>query len=247
MDINWKIECEDIQKVKALVSQFHDHPLLRKRREENLSPDKQPADRAEVWWAMVSCLVTTQQRSGPHSRASRFINQEPFQLDFDRCKQEADLDLFAESVLQKAGLRRYNVVAGEIARNWSYFAEQWQAVQCKLEQLANDQTVHGEREAAKFLARELHGVGPKQSRNLLQALGLTRYEIPLDSRIIKWLNGLGFPVHLSSQALTDINYYLFVEDGIHALCKASDVVPCILDAAIFVSYDGEGWNDNNVF
>jgi hypothetical protein len=31
------------------------------------------------------------------------------------------------------------------------------------------------------------GVGPTQARNLLQSLGLTWYEIPLDSRVVRWL------------------------------------------------------------
>src|SRR3712207_8726784 len=34
----------------------------------------------------------------------------------------------------------------------------------------------------------LKGFGPKQSRNLLQGLGLTRYEIPIDIRITRWFN-----------------------------------------------------------
>ena len=39
-----------------------------------------------------------------------------------------------------------------------------------------------ERETARWIASRLVGFGPKQSRNLLQSLGLGRYEIPLDSR-----------------------------------------------------------------
>ena len=33
------------------------------------------------------------------------------------------------------------------------------------------------------MSERLAGFGPKQARNLLQGLGLTRYEIPIDSRI----------------------------------------------------------------
>src|SRR5262249_34104697 len=90
------------------------------------------------------------------------------------------------------------------------------------------------------------GFGPKQSRNLLQCLGLTRYEIPIDSRITEWLNEFGFPVHLSAPVLGDRAYYCFVMDGVRELCKVSDVLPCILDAAIFASSDGQGWTEENV-
>jgi hypothetical protein len=35
---------------------------------------------------------------------------------------------------------------------------------------------------AGYIQETFEGFGPKQSRNLLQALGLTRYEIPIDIR-----------------------------------------------------------------
>jgi hypothetical protein len=70
-------------------------------------------------------------------------------------------------------------------------------------------------------------------------LGLTRYEVPIDSRITRWLNEFGFPVTLSADALSDRNYYRFVSEGIRELCDACHIYPCLLDAAIFSSYDEE--------
>ena len=70
---------------------------------------------------------------------------------------------------------------------------------------------------------------------------LTRYEIPVDSRITKWLKKLPFPVPLSANLLIDTEYYEFVEAGIQALCAACDLFPCVLDAAIFASFDKEEW------
>jgi len=40
--------------------------------------------------------------------------------------------------------------------------------------------------------------------------------------------------------------YNFVCGGIQTLGKASDVLPCILEAAIFASFDGDQWTDENV-
>ena len=91
--------------------------------------------------------------------------------------------------------------------------------------------------SATIIMGSLKGFGPKQSRNLLQALGLTRYEIPIDSRITKWLNHFGFPIKLSAAALADPNYYNFVLDGFQKLCEAADIYPCVMDAAIFASSD----------
>jgi hypothetical protein len=71
----------------------------------------------------------------------------------------------------------------------------------------------------------------------MQSLGLTKYEIPIDSRITKWLNDFGFPVTLSANVLSDQNYYNFVLDGFQKLCSAAEIYPCVMDAAIFASND----------
>jgi hypothetical protein len=90
------------------------------------------------------------------------------------------------------------------------------------------------------------GIGPKQSRNLLQGVGVSKWETPIYSRITKWLNVIGFPVKLSANALADRNYYNLVSEGFQKLCAASEVAPCALDAAIFSSYDGDVWTEENV-
>jgi hypothetical protein len=79
---------------------------------------------------------------------------------------------------------------------------------------------------------------------VLQDLCLTRYEIPIDSRVTNWLNNtLEFPVKLSSTALSDANYYKFVQRGIRELCQACELLPCIFDAAVFSLKDGDAWED----
>jgi thermostable 8-oxoguanine DNA glycosylase len=105
--------------------------------------------------------------------------------------------------------------------------------------LRRTRTQKSELESADFIDDTLKGFGPKQSRNLLQELGLTRYEIPIDSRITRWLNDFGFPVTLSADALSARNYYSFVSEGVRELCEACGIYPCLLDAAIFSSYDEE--------
>ena len=62
----------------------------------------------------------------------------------------------------------------------------------------------------------------------------------------KWLTGFGFPVKLSAGALADQGYYEFVMDAVQQLCKEADVFPCVLDAAIFSSYDDGGWSEENL-
>jgi len=89
-------------------------------------------------------------------------------------------------------------------------------------------------------------VGPKQSRNMLQRLGLSRFEIPIDSRIAKWLNAFGVPVHLNAWPLPDGDYYNFVSQGFQSLCEACEIFLCVLDASMFPSFDGGKWTADNV-
>jgi len=107
-----------------------------------------------------------------------------------------------------------------------------------LRKASKNHTLEMETEAADFIDDCLHGFRSKQSRSLLHNLGLTKYETPIDSRITRWLNDfIGFPVYLSATALADLSYYKFVSEGFRELCAASDPYPCMLDAAIFSSFD----------
>ena len=101
-----------------------------------------------------------------------------------------------------------------------------------------------ERKAALYIQNTFSGFGPKQSRNFWQSLGLTRYEFVLDSRVLKWLRSIDFPLPLSSMALGEEKYYCFISDILRNWCIQTGVLPCILDAAIFSSYDFEEWPED---
>jgi hypothetical protein len=44
--------------------------------------------------------------------------------------------------------------------------------------------------------------------------------------------------------LSDEAYYEFVEDGFRLLCEKAEVWPCMIDAAIFVSFDQEAYSED---
>ena len=88
--------------------------------------------------------------------------------------------------------------------------------------------------------------GPNTPQELFTVSWSHKYEIPVDSRITNWLKDFGFPVALSAAGLQDRAYYHFVSDGIQRLCDEAGIYPCVLDAAIFSSYDSGGWNVENI-
>jgi hypothetical protein len=247
MKQNWLIEPKDIEKVRSLVEMHQGNPFVKKRVERNLRPDKAKVEKLDFWQQMVGCLLTTQQRADPETPVGRFIATQPFGLAYPVCLARTDVRVFANKLLTEwRGIRRTTIIPDQLAENLRVLENGlWAQMLERLEHLRLHQDQATERTTADFIADHLSGFGPKQSRNLLQCVGLTRYEIPIDSRIADWLNDFGFPVHLSASALSDRHYYCFVLDGIQVLCKASEVTPCILDAAIFVDRNPAAWTEEN--
>ena len=247
MRIQWVIDKQDAERVAEFVSSHRTRSFVQHRIEKNVWGPAPGFGREMFWQAMVTCLLTTQQRSGPESAVTRFISTDPFPLDLHACVQQPEVDDYVERIVTDfGGLRRARSIGEEVRACLAWLEGQggWLAIECEARGLAEcrRRRPHGsdklvERAAARLVAEKLKGFGPKQSRDLWQTLGFTRYEIPLDSRITKWLNAIEFPVKLSASGLADTNYSDFVMDGVQELCAASEVLPCVLDAAIFASFD----------
>jgi len=244
--ILWEVSSKDIQEIKTFVKQQHKNKFVQTRIKKNLAKSKSRITKSVFWRNLVSCLVTTRQRSGPNSFINKFLNSDSFLLVYSLCKYKPRIEYVAEKNLAKYRLRRSKVLAEQIKENLIYLESHWKEVSERLEELRIKQNIKTERKSAGYFQERFKGLGPKQSRNLLQTLGLTRYEIPIDSRITKWLNSFGFPVKLTAQGLSDTNYYNFISDGIQHLCRKSNIYPCVLDAAIFSSFDKDEWAEKNI-
>lgn len=249
MKLLWQIENSDIQKVLEFYNEHKDNCLVKNRIERNVEGNIPDFSKEIFWHKMISCLLTTQQRSGPNSPVKRFIYTKPFPLAYDKCKSRDNLKRFVEKTITDFGRIRWgNKIGEEVKNNFLWLEKEggWGSIKNMFAELKANNSKKIEREWAEFLAnkdsnrkKRLKGFGPKQSRNLLQSLGLTKYEIPIDSRIIKRLKEFGFPIELSASALADKNYYNFILEGIQKICDAIGIYPCLLDAAIFASFDEE--------
>jgi len=248
MRIIWEFDPDDIAKIKTFFGQHADNPFVKARISTNLKVHKSPITKDVFWKKIVECLLTTQQRSGPESFVIKFISTNPSPLAYELCAEQENLAEFAKTILSDfGGLRRSTSIGKELAVNMLFLSDVgWKATVQHLNEVRLNSTPDTEKDAANFIAENFKGFGPKQSRNLLQSLGISQYEIPIDSRITKWLNAIGFPVKLTANALQDRNYYNFVSDGFQKLCEACDIMPCVLDAAIFSSYDEGKWTAENI-
>jgi len=225
----------------------NENPFLKARISRNVEKKNLTIDKDTIIKTLIMCLLTSQQRSGPNSLVGEFLTKKPFPITNKTITETENIQLFIKQILKQNGLTRYiNRISEFFSENIKKIKnDNWKLIE-RLEYLNNNQSKNAERELADFLNDWLKGFGPKQSRNFLQALGLTKYEIPIDSRIIGWLNEFGFPVGLTSLPLSDKGYYHFISDGIQELCLKAKIYPCVLDAVIFSSYDNNEWKEENI-
>jgi hypothetical protein len=239
MNLTWQVNSEDAQKVKDfLASQGGNRWYIDRIAKVGAGKPKE-VTKDEAWRAMIYCLLTTQQNSSREAPITRFHKQEPYPLSYPACVLEKNLvEMVTDTLTSFGGIRRTNRIADELATNFHRLEDgTWDELLPSLNGLCANDDPKLERSTARQIAGGLKGFGPKQSRNLLVELNLARTEIPIDSRIIKWLNNLPFPIHLNQTALSDPDMYELILDGFQALAKAADVLPTLLDAAIFGSFD----------
>jgi len=237
MTFQWIITPEDEQRYREFVAKYQAHPLVIERLERNVQRTTVDISADTVWARVVSCLLTTQQKSGRASRVARFIQKEERLFSFTFCRESDCLAAVAKEALKQAGLRRSERISAEICHAMTVFKESWQEFELTLGNLYDQPHAKAERAVARWIQDQLKGFGPKQSRNLLQWLGLSQHEVPLDSRMMKVLRRLNFPVPLSREALADEEYYCFVLDGLHTILARIEVKPCVFDACAFASFE----------
>jgi hypothetical protein len=244
MYIRWHVTHHDKNVVRSLIKSQEDTVLVRDRRERNLSKKKDQVTRERLWRAVVCMRLTTLARSGPEGKLAQFQRLEPFPLSYNVCRETRSLKTFILQILREHQVGRHPpTISSQLASNLDRLERgDWDALLDKCNQLTECVPRAVEVEVADFVDDTLKGFGPKQSRNVLQALGLTRFEIPIDSRVTTWLNeALKLPFRVTSMALGDGDYYGLISDAICELCERCCDFPCILDAAIFGSKDGDRW------
>ena len=250
--VKWSFSKEEINRTRGIIADQRDNPFVRTRREKNVKKAQITVTEQQFWNAHLAALLTSQQRSGPDSYVSQFLKNEIHTLGLDRCRDANNISRFVSEILEEhGGIRYYNNIGDACERNLkrldsSGWAELWDELEKLIvlrEREHKDADYATERQVSTFLSDRfagggLHRVGSKQSRNMLQILGLTRFEIPLDSRITKWLNAnFDLPYRVSGDGLGNPEYYHFIMDLVQDGCAKANVVPCIFDAAVFSSYD----------
>jgi hypothetical protein len=252
-DLVRNVSNSDVVSVQSLIARSSDTYFFRDRRARNITPPPPEFSFREFWRVLLGCLLTTQQRSTKGSPVDRILEMTPFPLSFEACKAQQSVQRFVlKGIEDFGGIRRGITISSQAAENWTRLerglwkqAEEWFL---SLQQQRSREPERGdsvlEREAAHWADQNFAGLGPKQSRNLWQWLGLTRFEIPLDSRVTNWLND-NLATKIDVKRLGQLRYYESALDGVQAICEKAQVVPCELDAAAF-DYEDLGLGNGKI-
>jgi thermostable 8-oxoguanine DNA glycosylase len=256
--LTWSIPEEQLATIREFYLRYEKSPMVNQKRDRNVNGQHLDFSRNNFLKAILCCLCTSQQRSGPESKVARFLRLRPFPITESFCRSKKEnLSDELKNQLSVAGIRFSKQIAEYFTENLSRLdASQWQI----LKEL-NDYNTSGnideawERKIATTISagrgpgnHKLTGFGPKQARNLLQIMGVGRFEVPLDSRVLDWLVQHGFPYVLSDRQMIHPAFYELLVDSIKDISGRIGVYPCLLDAAIFAAVDGDGWtNDNLIF
>ena len=260
MTSKWKPTPEDRESVNMLLDKHVGNEVIWRRVKINLADRKEKVTKAQIWRGMISMRLTSRQSSGPKSAVAEFNKKNPYPLSYDAVEQRKnskDREKYVANTIKKHGAHyTYDQIGKQTAQNFYRLTEwgKWGELLEQVNRLTTLQGVHllthsqrkkVEREVARYLDFLLLGIGPKQARNVLQELGLTRFEIPLDSRfMIKWLRKeTTFPKEtLDSLSLSQPLHYEFILDEIQHLCESCNEYPCLVDAAVFVNPDKGGYD-----
>ena len=246
MKLDLAITSKDIRKLQAFVSANQNHEIVVKRIRSNIDGAVNLHSDEDIWLKMTMCQLTSQQRSSAASPVNKFLRARPFRLSLQACSSSKSVEKFIQNELSKfGGIRFPSKIAKQMSYNLSLLndggLENLQSYLYSLskqrEEKPKSDHYRLEREASRYMQQTFSGFGPKQSRNFWQALGLTRYEFVLDSRVLKWLREMQFPLPLSSTALSGEDYYCFVSDILRDWCNQANVIPCVVDACIFSSFE----------
>jgi len=237
---------EDVKRVRQLFEASANQQFVIERQCDNVNGPPPTFSRDQLWYVLIGCLLTTQQRSTRGSPINRFLEMEPFPLALSKCNTGNISTLVETEIKKHGGIRRGPTIGRQAQVNFDRLESgEWRNAELTFRALLEQRKrspasadKEAERGAARWVADTFAGFGPKQARNLWQWLGLTRYEIPLDSRVSDWINK-NLSVNVKASRLPDSRYYEAVLDYVQELCEGAGVLPCMFDAAAFRYDDAE--------
>jgi hypothetical protein len=236
MELIWKLSDSDINRIRDFVKKYK-NPNVEKIINRNINHVDRTIDKDSLLRAMLICLMSSETDSYPESRIEQIFRKKPFLLSCQYLFKVSNIEYAFQETFQAFGVTKYlKKVPKYFSTNFDFLVEtNWDLESEINRSLDHELTKYDERKLADRVDKSFKGFGSKEARSFLLALGVTKYEIPIDYKLLKWLNNFDFPIKFSKIALQDILFYHFVSDGIQKLCEISEIYPCVLYASIISS------------
>ena len=134
MEIRWQFSKCDISDVKELIREHSQDYFVTHRISRNLSGNRPALTPSRCWHALLMCLLTTQQRSGPDSPVQRVLTTRPFVLRLGIVKGKRQPPEFIARTLRRSGaIRRVDTIGAQAAENLPWFSgSKWRELKQKL-------------------------------------------------------------------------------------------------------------------
>jgi thermostable 8-oxoguanine DNA glycosylase len=233
MELIWKLTDSDINKIRDFVNKNKNQKVDRII-SRNINHIDRTIDKDSLLRTMLICLLSSETDSYPDGKIEQMLRKKPYLLNYEYLFKVRDIEILFREVFQTFGNTKYvNKVPRYFSTNFDFLEETDWDLELKINSsIENELTKSDERKLADLVDKSFKGFGSKEARSFLLALGITKYEIPIDYKLSKWLENFGFPIKFSKTALQDILFYHFISDGIQKLCEISDIYPCILYTSI---------------
>jgi thermostable 8-oxoguanine DNA glycosylase len=239
MHANWTITKKSLDRWNDFVKSLQTHPLVVERRNKNVDRVGIELSKNAIWKIVVGCQVTTQQQSGVNTNVGQFFASNSRLLNYTEFSNQDSISALATQELNFYRLRRFNIIAENLESIFVYLKNGgWTVLKAQLASIKEVTSIEKERKVIEYLqGGSFPGLGPKQARNFIQWLGLSKYEIPIDSRVLKRLKEFGSDFVPAGSSLSDPVVYLFVQHLLQVIASSQKIFPCELDACIFSSFE----------
>ncbi len=278
----WKLRSEIIfdEKIKQndedLISTFVKVAKDRRQHVIGMQSLSSILTEKNFWKKLVVCLATSQSASGEKSLVQYMVCKKDQLLDpasdiYQDNQQSEDqlfkaIEKYVSTVKQRKemrGVRFASKFSEFVAKAW-FILFKHGFVKCYLSKLnfvyshisnMTDEDKRYNEISITAMLELLPGIGFKQSRNVLQYLGVSQQVIPIDSRWCKLLEDRkffsrnpdnDFLVIISSvksskihELLQEQKYYLILEEFLLRICSCLDIEPYLFDALMFASHNNK--------
>ncbi len=234
----WEIKEDFLSRIKIIVNDNLTSNIVQERIEKNINRKGIDLSKKEIWKALIGCHITSNQKSGEGSSVDIYMKSTSPCLDYKKCINVNESEMSAE--LSKYQIRYNKKISQQLIENLSFLENGgWDKLLVQLNKLLPHHSRKDELDVIDYLLNEgkLKGIGLKQSRNFLQWLGLSIYEIPIDSRVCKVLKECGCNFVPEGEGLQDRVVYKYIEDGLINIAEKIGIKPCILDGCLFNSLE----------